>query len=53
MGREESNDLVFLCHDCHDKIHFYPDGTKKSTHPINLAKEEKALRTLYEGKKNV
>lgn len=44
LGREESGDLVFLCYNCHHKIHFYPDGRKKPIHPTALAKEEFWLR---------
>lgn len=44
LGREELGDLVFLCHDCHHKIHFYSDGHKKPVHPEALAKEEAWLR---------
>lgn len=44
LGREEPNDLVFLCHSCHNAIHYYEDGRKKSTDPITMAIEERKLR---------
>lgn len=47
MGDEQNNDLVFLCHNCHEQIHFYQNGKKKSLHPISLAKEERLLRDYY------
>ena len=51
LRREENNDLVFLCHSCHKKIHYYDDGRKKSIDPVTMAIEERKLREMLTDKR--